>query len=290
MNVYIEPVLIDNFFITFLLALLTFKALSIKVKWLRISIAAMLATITALVFPFIDIHFAIGLTVRFALFIGLSFILFFKHKRFILASFVFLAFTFAFGGALFAIGFAIHGTLYYALTRPVTNIPIGLILLVALLLYFFIKFLTRKLKRVSLTKNLTTKVKLEIFEKNHEFSAFLDTGNMLFDKKTDLPVVVLSASASLKILGDSGLSALLRNKLKEIDKSARHMEYAGANGKKNKLLILEPDNFLVFFGQTPHKIEGIVLGLTLTNGNGFINQYDMLLHPAIYPSNIVPQT
>jgi len=286
MNVYIEAVLIDNFFITWLIAVLTFKALSIKVNWLRIAIASTLGMVVALIFPFIDIHIAITLTIRIALFIGLSFILFFKSRRFILASLVFLAFTFTFGGAIFAIGLAVHGSLYYALTRPVTNIPVGAIIFAGFLIYFVMKKLVRKLKRVYLAKGLTTTVKIEILDKELEFNAFLDTGNVLYDKKTDLPVVVLSAIASLKVLGDKGFSAYLRGKINEIDKKAHYMDFSGVDGKKNKLLILEPDNFLVYFGQATHKIEGVVLGLTLGSSKGFVNNNDVLLHPAIYSSEL----
>ena len=286
MDVYIETVLIDNFFITWLLAILTYRAMSLKISYLRVVIAATVGTLMALVFPFIEFHFALMLLIRLAVFVILSFILFFKRKKLILSSLVFLVFTFTFGGALFALGLIVHGTVYDALTKPIANLPVGAIIFAALLLYFLIKKAVRKLKRMHLTRSLTTKVDLQVLGKKLELNAFLDTGNVLYDKKTDMPVVVLSANASLKILGDHGLSAMLRGKLFEIDKSAHYMYFNTLDAKQTKLLILEPTEFLVYNGQVQHKIEGIVLGLTLGASNSFIGQFDILLHPAIYDSNL----
>ena len=281
MDVYIEAVIIDNFFITWLLASITYRALNIQNCKLRCLLVASVGTTVAIVYPFLQVHWAIVLGIRIATYVGLSVILFYKKPRPVLASLVFLAFTFTFGGALFALGLAIHGNLYYALTKPATTIPPGAIIAAGLLVYYLLKRVSRRLKRANQTKEYSYSISLEILGQAHLARGFLDTGNSLYCQKTDLPIVVIGTKLSLKILGDKGLSALLRGKINEIDKSARFIYYSGADGKKSKMLLLNPDIFLVYNGQAKHKIEGVVLGLALSAYSNFLTEYDVLLHPSV---------
>jgi stage II sporulation protein GA (sporulation sigma-E factor processing peptidase) len=280
MSVYIESVILDNFFVTLLISLLSYRALSIRRSRRRHFFAALTGTAVAVAYPLLDLHAAFLVLIKLALAAVLVLILFYKKAKMFPAACVFLGLTFAFGGALFAIGYAFYGDVHAALTLPVTFLPTGLIIAAALVLYLIYKKIVRKLKRVRDAKTYLVRAEIDALGKTVSGVAFLDTGNRLYDPKTDLPVVVLGAEPSLQILGDSGLCAMLRGQIGEISPSARYMEIGGVAGS-GRLLLLKPDALRFYIGQVKHTIVDVELGLSLKKLSDAAG-YDMLLHPALF--------
>jgi sigma-E processing peptidase SpoIIGA len=190
-------------------------------------------------------------------------------------------FTFSFGGALFALGLIFHGDVTKALTTPVVNLPVGFIIAGGYLIFIIAKAASLKLKRVRDVKVNIARAEIDIFGRTVSGSAFLDTGNRLYDSDTGLPVIVLSCRASLAVLGDGGLSALLRDKIKEISPFARYISYKGAGGQKSRVLLLKPDALRFYTGQDPHTIKDVVIGLSMSGFSDAVS-YDMILHPAVF--------
>ncbi|MCL2796529.1 MAG: sigma-E processing peptidase SpoIIGA [Firmicutes bacterium] len=292
MTVYIESVILDNFFATLLISDVSIRALSIsrsKLTKFRMLLAACVGTAVALIYPLLKIHAALLFAVKFALFAVLALILFCKKGRkagrVVSSSAVFLALTFAFGGVLFAIGFSVFGDAGKALRLPVTNLPVGLVAAGGWGAYLLSRKVARKLKRSRDLSQLLFRYEISVAGKTVTGTAFLDTGNRLYDAKTDLPVIVLGAPASLSILGDEGLSALLWDKEREVFPGARHIAFSGAGGKKSRLLILKPDAVRFYEGQAEHIIQDAVLGLSLGSFSDAA-EYDVLLHPALVGSLI----
>ncbi|MCL2847271.1 MAG: sigma-E processing peptidase SpoIIGA [Firmicutes bacterium] len=282
MVVYIEVVIIDNFFITLLISILSYRALSVKISYYRAFLASIIGTAVAVIFPFLNWHFGFLLSLRIALLLSLTFILFFKKAKLLSSSLIFLAVSFIFGGALFAVGLNIHGSVENALTLPVSNIPVGLVILFALIMYVILRKLLSKIKRTFFTKDLILKTNFSIFNKEFSVLGFVDTGNMLWCNRFDLPVVILSSSLSLEILGDRGLSALLRDKLSEIHPKAYYINSNSVGNKKSKILVLPLEKFMFYNQNIPHRIEGVALGLSIGSSGKFFGNCDIILHKAIF--------
>ena len=230
---YIELVIIDNFFITLLLALMSYKALSLRVCRVRLLVCAFVGTAAAVTYPFINIHFGFLILMRVGLGVILSLILFAKKGKLFLGFAVFMFFTFVLGGVIFAIGIMIHGDYQMALTVPVSNIPPGIVLFAVWLLYFAIKKGSRKVKKINDAKNFVFRAEIEIFNKKYKGDAFIDTGNRLYDTQTNLPIVVVGYKMSMDILGDENFKKMLQGKLGDISQDARFIYYGGLNDKKN---------------------------------------------------------
>jgi len=282
MTVYIESVILDNFFATWLISDVSYRALSLARSRLRILSASAAGTASAVLYPFLKIHPVFLITIKMALFTALSFILFYKKtRRPVSASAVFLALTFTFGGLLLALGLGVYGDVEKALRLPVTNLPIGLILAGGWGAYLLSRKAARKLKRVRDVSCRIYDCTIEALGKTVSTAAFLDTGNRLYDEKTDLPVMVLGARASLQILDDEKLSAILRGKEREICDTARYIKYKGVgDGKKSRLLLIKPDAVRFYTGQADHTIKDVMLGLSFARFSDAA-EYDVLLHPAL---------
>ncbi|MCL2061941.1 MAG: sigma-E processing peptidase SpoIIGA [Firmicutes bacterium] len=280
MTLYIESVIVDNFFITLLVALLSFRALSVSPSRVRIVCASLLGTAAALCYPLLSMHAAWLFLLKAVLAVGLCLILFYKKCKVLPAAGIFCALTFTFGGALFALGLIFYGDVAAALSRPVTNLPVGILIASGLLIYFFVKKITLKYKRVRDIKEYAADIQIDMGNATFTARAFLDTGNRLYDPETLLPVIVAGSRISLQILGDKGLGALLRGNLTEISPSARYISYTSANGSKSKLLIVQPKQVRFCLGADKHIIKDVALGLALHKFTDAV-EYDVLLHPAL---------
>lgn len=280
MTVYIESVIIDNFFVTFLIALLSFRVISVKVSYARTIIASIIGTVVAVFYPFMKVPNFLLILIKLTLGILLSFILFYKKANVLKGGGAFLLITALFGGAMFAIGFIIYADINKALTLPATNIPIGIIIAGALLIYFFLRKVIMRKKRIADASSYIFNAELDIFNKTVKGRAFLDTGNRLYDEVSGLPIIVLNIKMALEILDSGKLAALLENRGEEISKDAHYIKYNTVGSKTNKILVLKPDEIRLYLGKDEHIIKDVVVGLSMSKFSDAI-EYDMILPPSI---------
>ena len=280
MTLYIESVILDNFFATLTISDVSYRALSMRRSKKRMTIASLAGTVVAVLYPLLKIHAIWLLLIKIALFISLSMILFKKKGKLMPSAFVFLALTFAFGGVLFAVGLTVFGDVERALRLPISNLPAGILAAGVWGAYLLTKRVCRRIKRTRGIARLTYRYQIEALGNAVSGLAFLDTGNRLYDKNSDMPVIVLSQAPSLKILGDKGLSSLARGTEKEISSSAHYLPFIGAGNKTSRLLIINPEAVRLYSGQTEHIIKGVVLGLMLTSLSAGA-EYDALLPPHV---------
>ncbi|MCL2862212.1 MAG: sigma-E processing peptidase SpoIIGA [Firmicutes bacterium] len=278
MEVFVEVVIIDNLFLTFLCGLLSYRFLSLKPNYKRLIFASVFGTVVAVFYPFMGGILLTNL-VRVALALTLSFILFYKKCNYFKGIATFLIVTFFFGGVLFFISMIVHGDVVSALTITPTNVPIGLIIAGGLIAYYLLKRLITNRKRLQVIESQLIKIELEIFGKVIEGEGFLDTGNTLHDSVSSLPVVILTSKTITKALDDEKLMLFTLGKGEKID-GAHYEEYSTLGNKKNKILILKPQKMKFFFGQTEHKIVDVALGLPQKISSNF-TKFDFILPPQI---------
>ena len=280
MTVYVECVIIDNFSVTMLAALLSYRFLSVSVSKTRCVIASAVGTVVAVFYPLMNIHAAILILIKFALWIVLSLILFYKKCSLLKGAGAFLLITFFFGGAMFAVGLMVYADVNKALTLPLSHIPVGLFILGAIAFYVVFRHVVMRVKRISDARAFIADTEITVFSKTFKSKGFLDTGNRLYDEKTGLPIVVLNAKAALTLLDSDKLSAILNKHGEEISGDAHYIDYSTVGGKNNKILVLKPDEIRLYFGQTEHKIKDVMIGISFSKF-GDLTEYDVILHPAI---------
>lgn len=280
MTVYIETVIIDNFFVTVLTALLSYRFLSVSVSKLRIVAASVIGTAVAVLYPLMNVHALILIILKFALCAVLSFVLFYNKCNVFKGAYVFLLITFLFGGTLFAVGLLVYADAQKALTLPVSEIPIGLFIFAALVLFFVFRRVVMFAKRIKDSRAFVADTEITVFSKTVKTKGFLDTGNRLYDAATGLPIVVLNAKAALGILDSEKLSLILGKHGEEIASGAHYMEYSTVGGKGGKILVLQPDEIRLYFGQTEHRIKDVMIGISFSDFKD-CTDYDVILHPAI---------
>lgn len=279
MKVYIEVVIIDNFVLTALICVLSYRFLRLRVSRLKVFIVSLLGTLAAIFYPFIQLSPFLLLLLKLILAIIFSIILFIKKKNIFIGCGVFLTITFMFGGLMFALGLMMHGNVALALTMPLSNIPLGVIIVTGWTMTILVKKCITKFHRSSDTDSLTFLIDIVMNGKCVKLKGFLDTGNKLYDDKSGLPVIIAPISSLLPLFDEEMLKNIMINKGERLGKNAHYMQVNTINENSTKILILKPDTIRLYFKDKVNIINDVVVGLTFSKLFGLSSE--AILHPAL---------
>jgi len=280
MTVYIEYVIIDNLVITALIITLSGYTAGLRVRRIRVLAASVFGTVVALLLPFVG-NAVVLLVIRASLAVMLVCICTVPNRirRIVRFGIIFLGMTFVFGGTLFAIGFVLTGDVYTALTVPLVDIPLGVILGAGLVVFAVTKRLVLRLKRSGDKRGFLADVEMELLGKTLRVEGLIDSGNGLYDAKSGLPIVVLSLKSVLQSLSGDLLVKFLSGRGESITRGARYIDVETITGK-DKLLILPCGKFLLYPKARVHRMYNksydVMVGLRATKMGT-----DIVLHPCM---------
>ena len=201
MSVYIEYIFLDNFIINFLLLYAVTKTLRVKAKKLRLFAAALLGTILAILLPL----FEVGDIAAFAVKLGTGLLMTVlacpaRGKRFLAAYLLFVLYTFALGGAAIGLLFMLKADMRQTAALIYDfDVPIGLIIaalaLCVKLLFDLVKYLQRRRSVYPFLRD----IELEYNGKRFRATAFIDSGNRVYDDDGS-PVLVIGRRLAGKMI------------------------------------------------------------------------------------------
>lgn len=274
---YIEFVILDNLVLTFLAGTAAARMSGIKPDYMRTAAAATLGTAVAVFYPFMPQ--AAALPVKAALFLALSAIMFAGKKKVAVAGFMFLACTFMFGGASYALGLALYGDGLHA-TAFSLRCPLFLVLGAGAVCYLGLRACVARLRLPKARAPYVYRVEIEIFGARMSFDAFLDTGNCVFDGRTGLPVMITDLDCFTEKL--DGRAAIEFAKAMPAMRKLSARTVAGSA----EIYLLEPQRAVVYSDRQAHTINAMVgLSVRASERGGenkkFIAGHELLLHPAV---------
>ena len=253
MEVYIEIVVIDNFIITYLLVKLTHFICKSRGKIVNIVCSASLGTLGSVLYPLLHMNFMTSLLYKLGLGMGICLFSFF-NKMFFIKSGVFFLCTFTLGGGLFCINYLHYQDIVLALSYPVASLPIGFILGGGYVLVKFFSRICRKVQKVNEINSFIFNGEIKILDRVIPLSVFLDTGNLIVDNKTNLPVVMVDKKYILSCLGSQD------NFTKNL-KGGRRLEICSPTGS-NTIFTFPPDEFLLYLHNDKHIYIDVLIGLS----------------------------
>ena len=260
MDVYAELVILDNAAITYLIARLTYRVCSMKPSKVRLFAAAIVGTAFALVYP-ITKSVALGWATRAASYLTLCAILFAGKEKTVLPSLAFLLVTFCFGGAAFAIGFAITGNAASALNARLSDIPIFAVVIGALVAYRIIRQVCATVKRRREIKTFVYDFSFLLYGEKLTFRGLIDTGNAI--KSDGAGVVLVSADSLIKKLSPSAIVMFAKDKK-----------------RLRKRIVPAATDFVLYSDGDEHILYDVAVGAS-TFFFGERSEYDALLPPCI---------
>lgn len=270
MVIYVEYLIIDNFFLTYLICDLSYVISGRKKSKKRAFIASAIATITAFAYPYVIGSPLAVYSIKAILWIVMSLILFLKKQKIALSSLIFLVVTLFVGGVLTFITTLQTPLKDGLLGRANFSFPIGVIVMIGYVALFITKRIYIALSSRKTDQELIKTVKIRINGKTFLLKAFVDTGNRLMDGKSGLPVVIVKVSAVISAFSPAMFADLI-----ERGRKGNCISYLTVTGGVNKIMLIYPELF---------EIEGVkdsvdvALGLSFS---GFYGDYDVILHPSL---------
>ena len=269
MTVYVENVIADNFFLTYLIAQLSYKIGGVYAKKRRSVIAASLGTAVALVYPLIKNNFAL-FAVKAALYAAMCAILYTGKNKPIMAL-VFLCVTAVFGGIIFLVSFTVFGNVEQAVRGGGEFSP-GIIIFIGWVIYKIAWKCAVRRKRKKFDEQCIVEVTLSICGTEISVKGLVDSGNRLYDIKSALPVMLLYKDERWKNAVES----------RKNDEFSGYIEISGVGGEKRKVPLYHPDRAeFVKNGKTERAENDFLVGLCdFALGGNY--RFGAIIHPAIY--------
>lgn len=279
MTVYIEYLIADNFCFTYAIGALSQRFSGMMIKKVRVAICAILGTAVAIVYPFIYSSLAVAL-VRVSLWLVLSAILFFGSKKSVKGALIFLLLTFLFGGITFGINFIICKNAYMAMRVNACSIPLSVIVVSLALGYALIKKICLSIRRSIDASKFVYSFEVVLLGKRIKAKGLMDTGNRLYDEKSGLPIIILSAKRVIETLDNEQIALLLTGRGEKIQPCARYITISSVTEKESKILLLKPEKFLLYSGKKNNIMNDVTIGVSFAPMTDAV-EYDAILHPSL---------
>lgn len=262
MQIVVEEALVVGVTLNFFILKLSAKILGRKGRLFLLS--ALAGEVVSLFYPLfvISLPLKILLAVLTGVFMLCVSFEFLSVKKFCILSTVFLLATFVFGGAC------------EALESLIGSFPLFIIALVGLVVYFVCVLIYRLVFRQERIKQFVYKVQIKDGGFEIEEEGYLDSGNVLYDKISGQPIILVNFDVFHKIYSSISLSKFLCKQYKLSSIKNGHYIKINSIGKGTSMLVFSVDEVVVG-GTKSHK--NVMLGLSFS---GFEKSFGrkILLH------------
>lgn len=279
MVVYIEDAILDNLVINSIILFLSLFSLRQKIKVLKVITASMLGCVASIVLTFFTLPLFAVLIIKFLLGLIMCSIVIQKFSFKLLSLFyvVFLSFTFLMGGFCFFIIYLFGGEVYN-IANMSYNLPISLgviFIFLALYVYLLIQAIKVFYKKQKLS-SFYYDVFIHINNKKVKIKAYLDSGNLLQDSLTGLPILIVNFNTFNKIFnGKVNVFNFLKNTLNETIKGRYiNVSTISSNGK---MFVVEPMRVEIKQADKPLKQINVLIGVSSNTTKS--GQFEALLSP-----------
>ena len=259
MAVYIEYVLLDNIIIDYLLLKYTFKLVRGKSGFWRLFFCAVLGAAFAAILPLVALPGWAAIPIKIAFSAALVWAAgnYATKKSYIFSFIVFNLYTFLLGGSVTGI-FNVFGL---PLDREYS---VGLVIAAA---YGLIRLTHRGVEAVYRRRNIyayVSECEITLNGQTIKAKGFLDTGNRLYDRETDTPVVICSKSIAFR------LSNNFKTRL-----GGKKIKIVTAAGT-DEITVFKIDSLKIYNGDKANIYDNVLLGVARTAFRE--SGYDLIIH------------
>lgn len=266
MEIYIEFAIIDNLVIDYVLLYLTCISARIRARRISLFLGSMIGTILAIILPIFDLHKIISFALKLLIPVVMIFVTFKvkNARKFFVLYGLLLTYTFVMGGTAIGIILLLSGRMIDSINLSYDSIlPVGIVILTIIVYSRAVVWLVNYITKRKTIQNFLYDIEFVHDGKPYKVTAYLDSGNLLTDTKTKLPIIIIS-----------------KNSLNLVLKNARKIEYSTISCEKKQMEIFSPEGIRVFCHGDKREIDvtGAMIGLT----NKSFKDYDALVPATIF--------
>lgn len=264
MIVYIEDTIIENFLVTYLIEQIVFSFIKHKKSNIRIWLSCAFASIIAIVYPLLQLNNLLMMILKFLIGFIICLIAY-KGKNIKSQMLYFVMFMFVtsiYGGMNLFIYFAIYGNFESSHKLPTVFIVFSL-----LAITYLLKQCQKALYEKKKIHNFIYQIEIlnngEVIKTN----AYLDSGNILQDDKTQKPVILVNYKIFEKINKNYSVQNLLMKKFEGLKNG--HFIMVKTATSNSQFLAFSVDELKVFFNSQIKVYKNPTFALSKVKITGF---------------------
>lgn len=275
MTIYLDVVFLENLIINYIIIYATGIVLKTKIKHFKILIGSLIGAIYSIMYYIINLKIYSTVFIKFILSIVIIYVAFNPRniKTLLKQILIFYLISFVFGGAAISIIYMVNshditiqnGVLIGSYT--IKTILIGVIIAYITVVVAF-NIIRTKISKKDLICDITVKLN----NKEVSTTVMIDTGNLLKEPITNIPVIVMEHTLFYDIIPKeilNNIEKILGGDLSEIPEDIQK-EYISklkvipfsSLGKQNGMLLgIKADNLVIRQEENTKKIDKIIIGI-----------------------------
>ena len=272
MNVYIDVIFLENLIINYIILYMTAVVSKVKQKYFRILMASSIGAIYSVMYYIINIRWFAIATIKIMLSVVIIYIAFGpKDFKIMIKEIIFFyLISFIFAGASLGI--------IYMVNYNKINIQNGVIvgnytlktILIGIIISFFIILIAFKI--IKKKKSIFCNIKVFLYGNEIDTTAMIDTGNLLKEPITNIPVVVLEHTLLYDIMPKeilNNIEEILGGNFENVSDDIRNQYIAklkvipfSSLGKQNGLLLgVKADKIEINYEEDITIIDKVIVGI-----------------------------
>lgn len=273
MTVYVDVVFMENLFMNYIILFATAVINKVEIKLIRILLSSILGSIYAVVAYTNILSNSTGVIIKILLSVAMIYIAFKPEgfKRFIKQLLIFYLATFTFGGVAFALLYFVKpGELLIENGIYIGTYPIKIALLGGIVGFVIITIAFNLIKGKLSKNDMFCNISIYIDSKRKDMISMIDTGNLLKEPITGMPVIIVQKEELKDIIPMEILKNVNKiingdiDDIKNIEQYISKFRVIPFNslGKQNGLLLgIKADKIIVDYDENKIEHNNIIIGV-----------------------------
>lgn len=275
MTIYVDVLFLENLILNSIILYATTIIAKVKIRHFRILGASSVGSIYVVIYYVFKINIYTDFFAKIMLALCIIYIVFKPQKGSELLKYVVIFFlvSFVFGGASLAVIYVVNSSNVIIINGMIKGDYTIKTVLFGIIIAFIVCILAFKLVKTKFTKkDMIRKIKIKLDGNEVVTSAMIDTGNLLKEPITNIPVVVVEST----VLKDALPMELLENtenilggdieriskEIQEIYLSRLKVIPFSSLGKQNGMLLgIKSDSLIIEDEEGEKKIEKVIIGI-----------------------------
>ena len=220
MTIYLDIILLENIIMNYIIILATGMICKVDLKQIRVLLSSLLGAIYAIVLYLIDLKIYTSQITKVIVSVSMVYIAFnaTNIKIMLKQLIIFYLTSFCFGGAAYYLLYVVNPDLIKSINGVlVGTYPIKIAILGGIVGFVIINISFKIIKNKLTKKDILYDVDIYYKEQKSSIKVILDTGNLLTDPITNIPVLIVESHKVRKIIPQNISDIMFGRKLEELD-------------------------------------------------------------------------
>ena len=275
MTIYLDVIFLENLILNFIILLAVGIETKTKIKFIKITLSSIVGSTYAVIAYMLNNSFFNGIFMKILLSVVMIYIAYETNnvKKLLKMILYFYLTSFAFGGGALALIYIVNtGKISIQNGIIQGNYTILTIMMGVIIAFILLIMAFRLIKGKISKKDFICNIEIKIEEKNISTKAMIDTGNLLKEPITNIPVVVVESNLLKNIIPNEileNIDSILGGDLSKIPENIKNQYFLKMRvipftslGKENGMLLgIKAQEIKIEEMNETRKIEKVIIGL-----------------------------